>query len=68
MPKFTMDVKLWATVEVQADSQAEAETLIKHHVDGSSANLGAWPNGDPIVSEVSQEGEIELIMIDGEAP
>jgi hypothetical protein len=67
MHEYLFDVKLFAAVRVKANSEEEARRLIATNIDASSANLGAWPNGDPILAEVSlDDGPEDLIEIDGE--
>ena len=41
-----------ATIEVEASSMDEAARLVRQCIDGSLANFGAWPNGDPILATV----------------
>lgn len=70
MPTYTFDVKIWATVRVSAPNEEAARRLMAATLDGSSANLGAWPGGEPIVTDISlEEGDSpsELVEIDGEA-
>lgn len=69
MHEFLFDVKLFAAIRVKAKNEAAARALIMAHVDGSEANLGAWPNGDPIVCPVSldEPENDELVEIDGDA-
>lgn len=66
MHEYTLDVTLMSTIRVKAHSVAAARQQLRDHVDGASANLGAWPNGEPILCEVSLEGEADLDQIDGE--
>lgn len=67
--EYMFDVKLFASIRFRADSEEHASAMMKEHIDGNSANLGAWPNGDPILCEVSldEPANNELIEIDGEA-
>lgn len=67
MKKFTFDVKLFANITVEASSEREARKMIRDTIGGSSANLDAWPNGDPIVCDVAlDDGENdELLEVDG---
>lgn len=66
--EYLFDVKLFASIRVKATSEAEARKLMAQAIDASTANLGAWPNGDPIVCEISLDDPAcdELIEIDGE--
>jgi hypothetical protein len=67
--EYAFDVKLFAAIRVKATSEAEARQMLKDHIDAADANLGAWPNGDPITCEVSLDDpeNDELIEVDGEA-
>ena len=66
--EYAFDVRLWATIRVQAKTEAEARDLIKRHMHCADCNGGAWPDGSPILFEASPEdGEPDLIEIDGEA-
>lgn len=66
--EYAFDVKLFATVRVNAATEAEARAMIREHIECADANFGAWPNGDPILAEASvDDDEIPLIEIDGEA-
>lgn len=69
--EYLFDVKLFASIRVSAPSEAVARAMIEA-IDASTANLGAWPNGDPIVCEVSvfenaAGGTLRPVEIDGEA-
>lgn len=67
MTEFAFDVKLFATIRVEAGSEEEARQLVRERVDCADANFGAWPSGDPILAEVSvDDDELPLIEIDGE--
>lgn len=67
MREYAFDVKLFAAIRVKADSETAARKLIQDHIDATTANLGAWPNGDPIICEVSTDGVHDLYEIDGES-
>lgn len=69
MHEYLFDVKLFAAIRVRAGSEAEARKMMVGCIDASTANLGAWPNGDPIIAEVSldEPPNDELIEINGEA-
>ena len=51
--EYAFDCTLTAAIRVKATSEAEARGIMKGTIDSSSANLGAWPNGDPILCEIS---------------
>jgi hypothetical protein len=64
--EYAFDVILNGAIRVKAPSEAEAITMLRETLDSSSANLGAWPNGDPVLSEVSYEpGSCRLYEVDG---
>jgi hypothetical protein len=69
MPKFLFDVKLFASIYVDADSEEQARQMMLDRIHGKTANLGSWDNGDPILADVSFDDveNDELIEIDGEA-
>ena len=66
MNEYLFDVKLFATIRVKAASEGEAVSILKDILDAASCNLGAFPNGDPILCEASIDGEPDLIEINGE--
>ena len=68
MNEYLFDVKLFAAVRVKAKTEAEARQLMIECIDASTANLGVWPNGDPITAEVSLDEPAydELLEINGE--
>jgi hypothetical protein len=63
--EFLFDARLLAAIRVHAESEEEARKLILDTIDANTVNLGAWPNGDPIVAEASAE-RTWLVEIDGE--
>lgn len=69
MNNYLFDVKLFASILVRADSEAEARRLMKEHIDGSGATLGVWANGNPITCEISLDSpeNDELIEFNGKA-
>lgn len=64
--EYAFDVKLMATIRVKASSEDEARALVRDHLDCADANLGAWPDGNPILAEASMDGEPDRLEIDGE--
>ncbi len=50
--EYLFDVKMFAAIRVKAKSKDEAIALIEG-INANTANLGAWPNGDPIICEIS---------------
>lgn len=65
MNTYTFDAKFFATITIDAASQAEAEATIRDLLDCASCNAGEWPNGDPILLDMSLDGDLDLIT-DGE--
>jgi hypothetical protein len=51
--EFAFDVVMTGALRVRARDEAEARRMICAALDSSSANLGAWPDGSPILAEVS---------------
>lgn len=68
MHEYLFDVKLFAAVRVTAENEKEARMMLRQAFDCATCNAGAWPNGDPIVFEASQDNPDEdtLTEIDGE--
>lgn len=56
MPNFLFDVKLFASIRVPAATAAEARAKLIAALDAADANLGSWPDGDPIFGECSIAG------------
>lgn len=67
MREFTFDLKAFITLRVKAETEEEARSWIDENIDGVDANLGCYPDGQPIVVEVSLDGFHDLMEIDGEA-
>lgn len=67
--EYLFDVKLFAGIRVKAKTQAEARQLLKDYVDGTEANLGSWPDGEPILCGVTLDDVTNdaAVEIDGEA-
>lgn len=63
--EFAFDCTLRCAIRVKAASEEEARRLLDG-IDANEANLGAWPNGDPILCEVSMAEGASLYEIDGE--
>lgn len=69
MHEFTFDVTLYTTIRVNAKSAKTARKMLAKAMYGAEANLGCWPNGDPILCTMCQAepDEDDLVEIDGEA-
>lgn len=65
--EYLFDVKLFASIRVVADTEAEARAWLREHLDCADANFGS-DEGAPIVAEASMDGEADLIEVDGEDP
>ncbi len=67
--EYLFDVKLFAAIRVTATTEKEARAKLIAAIDCNTANLGAWPDGAPIICEVSLDNPDEdtLVEIDGEA-
>ena len=66
MNEYIFDIKLLATIRVNAASESEARGRVFEHLDCASINAGAWPNGDPILFEASVDGDFDLVELNGE--
>lgn len=66
MTEYAFDITLAGAVRVKAETLAQAQATLREVLDCADANLGAWPNGDPILAEVSLQGSPYLYEIDGE--
>jgi hypothetical protein len=64
--EYAFDVTLFAVIRVKATSEKAARAMIRDALNGSGANLGAWPDGAPIMAEVSADGICGPCEIDGE--
>jgi hypothetical protein len=70
--EYAFDCVLSCAVRVKGRDETAARATLKEQLDASDANLGQWPNGDPILAEVSLilGGPIDvpprLYEIDGE--
>jgi hypothetical protein len=54
MPKYTLDIKLFSQVEVEAQSLRAAVKAVKAGIGSGAVRLGAWEDGSSI------EGSAEL--------
>lgn len=59
--EYLFDVRLLASIRVEAKSEAEARAMLSKVLDCADANFGAWPNGDPVTGECSIAGEASLV-------
>jgi predicted NUDIX family NTP pyrophosphohydrolase len=66
MNVYTYDLTLTTSIKVTAESKKQAREEIHAAIDGATANFGSWPNGSPIIADVSIEGDLDLSEINGE--
>ena len=66
MNEYLFDIKLFASIRVNAISEREARAMILECFDCADVNAGAWPNGDPILFEASVDGDFDLVEVNGE--
>lgn len=66
MSVYEFSVTLIANIRIDAASKEQAIATIRESIDGADANLGCWPNGDPVVGSIAIEGELDLESVDGE--
>lgn len=64
--EYAFDAKLFAALRVKARSEREARQLLRDAIECATANLGVV-NGEPLVCEVTLDGELDLYEIDGES-
>lgn len=65
--EYLFDVKLFTALRVKAEHEDIAIQIIMESLRCATANLGSWPDGEPILAEVSVDGDLDLIEIGGEA-
>jgi len=66
MNEYVFDVKLFTAVRVKAGSEVEARRMLRDALECADGNLGAWPDGSPILCELSMDGEPDLFEEDGD--
>ncbi len=70
MKEYAFDLRLKAAIRVKAASLADAIKALQAELDCAEANFGAWPDGSPIIGEVSlaaiPTGD-DLFEIDGDS-
>lgn len=54
---FLFDAKLCASIRVPAATASEARAKLIEALEAAGANFGAWPDGSPILGEVSLSGD-----------
>lgn len=63
---YLFDVKLFATVRIDASTQAEAENHLRRLLDCATCNAGELPDGSPLIIDISIDGDLDLVETDGE--
>jgi hypothetical protein len=66
MPNYLFDVKLFATLRLDAPDTHTARRWLSEALDCAEVHCGALPSGDPLVGEASPDGELNLVEVDGE--
>lgn len=66
MHEYAFDVKMFAAIRVKAETEAKARAMLAEALDCADCNMGAWPDGTPILCEASMDGDADLYEIDGE--
>lgn len=67
--KFTFDVKLFATISVEANNEASARALLRQHLEWVHVSFEPTDSAvapQPVCAEASPDGEPDLLEIDGE--
>lgn len=65
MSEYAFDIRLMATVRVNATTERAARALVRAHLGAADVNAGAWPNGDPILFEAFADDDLDLLEVDG---
>lgn len=66
--EYAFDLTLTAAIRVRAASEVEARKMLETCLDAADVNFGAWPDGSPILGEVTynREDRCEIFEVDGE--
>lgn len=59
MPYYTFDAELTAVISVEAASPEQAKAWLLEALTSAEANLGALPDGNPILAEISLDSADE---------
>lgn len=67
MAEYFFDLDLRSCLRVNASSEEEARRMIEQTIDCIDVDLGRWPNGDRILTEVSLKDPATIVLaeIDG---
>ena len=63
--EYLFDLRLFASIRFRANSIREAREVLSASLQCVTANLGAWPDGSPIIAEVSADDTADVMAIDG---
>lgn len=66
MHEYTFDVKLFATINIKAETEDKARELLEQALDRGELDCGLI-DGRPIKGNIAPDGDHELIEVDGEA-
>ena len=61
MKTYCFDITLVGAIRVTAPDELTARKMLKEALDAADANLGAWPDGSPILAEVSLAQDDEYL-------
>lgn len=64
--EYAFDIELAGAIRTKATCETKAREELARRLDAASANLGAWPDGSPILMEVSLRGRPALFEVDGD--
>lgn len=65
MPNYLFDVTVIASLRLDAPDEATARAWLRD-IQCGTGNFGALPTGEPLVGEVSIDGPLDLVEVDGE--
>lgn len=68
MTEFSFNLTLAGTIRLEAANSVEALAILRKKLSCADSNLGAWPDGSPILTELSLSGAPSLCEIDGQEP
>jgi len=60
MKEFLFDMKMQAAIRVTAETETQARKMLDESMDCAEGNLGAWPDGSPILCEISMSEDPQL--------
>lgn len=66
MKRYTFDAKVFTTLSVYAVSEVEARAIAFNILEWTTVNAGQDQDGNPLLLELSVDGDLDLVEIDGE--